>query len=78
MTKEFSAEGLELSGGEKQKLALARLFLSPKRILIMDELSSALDPISEYNILNVFLRTFRTKLLYLSLTGFMWLGFLIK
>lgn len=59
VTKEFSAEGLELSGGEKQKLALARLFLSPKRILIMDEPSSALDPISEYNIFKRIFKEFQ-------------------
>ena len=50
LTKEFNDEGLVLSGGEKQKLALARIFASSSPIVILDEPTSSLDPISEYEI----------------------------
>ena len=48
MTKEFDDDGLVLSGGESQKIALARAFYKDAGIIILDEPSSALDPISEY------------------------------
>lgn len=47
LTKEFSEEGLNLSGGQSQKLAVARIFASDAPIAVLDEPSSALDPISE-------------------------------
>ena len=50
LTKEFDDEGLMLSGGEKQKLAMARVFASSAPIIILDEPTSSLDPISEYEI----------------------------
>lgn len=48
LTREFDDEGTMLSGGELQKIALARVFASQAEVVIMDEPSSALDPISEY------------------------------
>lgn len=50
MTKEFDDKGLVLSGGEQQKLAIARIFANPAPIIILDEPTSSLDPISEYEI----------------------------
>lgn len=50
LTKEFQEDGQNLSGGEAQKTAIARVFLRPYKYVIMDEPSSALDPISEYNL----------------------------
>lgn len=50
LTKEFKDDGLMLSGGERQKLAIARIFASSAPIIILDEPTSALDPISEYQI----------------------------
>lgn len=47
ITREFSEEGTLLSGGEGQKLAIARMFAKPFRIAILDEPSSALDPVAE-------------------------------
>lgn len=52
LTKEFDKNGIELSGGEKQKLAIARAFAKKTPIVILDEPSSALDPIAEYNMYN--------------------------
>lgn len=50
LTKEFKEEGTNLSGGEGQKVAIARVFFKPCQYAIMDEPSSALDPISEYRL----------------------------
>lgn len=44
--------GAQLSGGQRLKLALARLFLSDARIVILDEASSALDALSEERIMH--------------------------
>lgn len=50
LTTEFSNEGVGLSGGESQKIAIARVFAKPFEIIIMDEPSSALDPNAEYEL----------------------------
>lgn len=50
LTREFSKKGIELSGGEAQKIAIARVFAKDCQIVVLDEPSSALDPISEYEI----------------------------
>lgn len=46
-SREFNSDGVVFSGGQKQKLALARVLLSNKRMVILDEPSSALDPKAE-------------------------------
>lgn len=48
LTKEFEDDGTELSGGESQKIAIARAFYKDCGLIILDEPSSALDPIAEY------------------------------
>lgn len=50
LTKEFSEEGVELSGGEEQKLAVARAFFKDAGIVFLDEPSAALDPLAEYQL----------------------------
>ena len=50
LTKEFSEGGTMLSGGEGQKVAIARMFMRDMPIAILDEPSSALDPIAEYRL----------------------------
>jgi ATP-binding cassette subfamily B protein len=50
LTTEFEKEGIDLSGGESQKLAIARAFYKDAHMVILDEPSSALDPIAEYQL----------------------------
>lgn len=50
LTREFYNDGTNLSGGENQKIAIARVFAHDNELIIMDEPSSALDPIAEYNL----------------------------
>lgn len=50
LTKEFSESGTMLSGGEAQKAAIARMFLREPSVAVLDEPSSALDPIAEYRL----------------------------
>ncbi len=49
LTREFDDEGAVLSVGEAQKVSLARAFTNDSPVVILDEPSSALDPIAEYN-----------------------------
>ncbi len=48
LTREFDENGTVLSGGEGQKIAIARTFAKDAQLVILDEPSSALDPIAEY------------------------------
>lgn len=50
LTKEFEKSGVNLSGGEAQKVAIARAFYKPAQFAVLDEPSSALDPIAEYKL----------------------------
>lgn len=56
LTREFDDEGAMLSGGEGQKIAIARAFAGENPIIILDEPSSALDPIAEFNMYETILR----------------------
>lgn len=62
LTREFSDEGVILSGGEFQKIALARVFAKPCDIVILDEPSSALDPIAEYQMYENMMRACEGKI----------------
>lgn len=54
LLKILDPTGIELSGGENQKLALARALYRDAPIVILDEPTAALDPIAEYNIYKSF------------------------
>ncbi len=50
LTTEFDEKGVNLSGGESQKLAIGHVFYKDAGLIILDEPSSALDPIAEYQL----------------------------
>lgn len=54
LMRNFEENGVELSGGQWQKLAIARAFYRDSDILILDEPTSALDPMAEQEIYNEF------------------------
>ncbi|MCM1043966.1 MAG: ABC transporter ATP-binding protein/permease [Candidatus Gastranaerophilales bacterium] len=61
LTKEFADDGAALSGGELQKIAVARAFAKDYQIAIFDEPSSALDPVAEYRLYENILEECRDK-----------------
>ncbi len=63
ITREFESGGEYLSGGEAQKLAIARIYVGNYDCIILDEPTSALDPISEDEILNIIFEIFKEKTL---------------
>ena len=56
LTREFDDKGVNLSVGEQQKLSLARVFATDTPFVILDEPSSALDPIAEYKMFENMIR----------------------
>ncbi len=67
VTHEFSEEGVDFSGGERQKLAILRTLVSTAPIILWDEPSSSLDPISEYKLNEILLKSLENKtLIYIS------------
>ncbi|MDF2935448.1 MAG: transporter related [Paenibacillaceae bacterium] len=52
--KDFDDSGIEISGGEAQKIALARALYKDAPFIILDEPTAALDPIAEYEIYSQF------------------------
>lgn len=65
--KIFYKDGVVLSGGENQKLAFARAIFHKPRILVLDEPSSALDPVAEDELLKSFQQISRDKIvIYIS------------
>lgn len=59
--KDIDADGVEISGGEAQKLALARALYKNTPFIILDEPTAALDPISEYEVYSKFNEIAGTK-----------------
>ena len=55
LTREFDDHGTNLSGGEMQKVAISRAFAKKSDILLLDEPSSALDPVAEYEMFENFI-----------------------
>lgn len=67
LTREFDDSGAGLSGGENQKLAVARMFAKDFDLAILDEPSSALDPIAEYNMYENLIEATKDKtVIYIS------------
>ena len=61
LTTEIMEKGMNLSGGEGQKLAISRVFYQQAGLMILDEPSSALDPIAEYQLNHAMLEATRDK-----------------
>ncbi len=61
LTKEFAEDGAVLSGGELQKVAVARAFAKEYDIAVFDEPSSALDPVAEYKLYENIIEAGRDK-----------------
>lgn len=54
VTKILEPSGVDLSGGEKQKIAIVRALYKDSPVLILDEPTSALDPVAEHKIYQKF------------------------
>ena len=52
--KQFATDGIEFSGGERQKLALARAYYKDSPLVILDEPTAAMDPIAELKLYSRF------------------------
>ena len=61
LTTEIMEKGVNLSGGESQKLAISRVFFRKAGLMILDEPSSALDPIAEYQLNHAMLTATKDK-----------------
>ena len=61
LSTEVGERGVKLSGGEKQRLAFARVFFQKSKIVILDEPTSALDSITEEFITNNLLKKCKDK-----------------
>lgn len=61
LRKDFDPSGINLSGGQQQKLALARALYKDAPIMVLDEPSASLDPIAEQNLYETFHQLFGEK-----------------
>ena len=57
----IKSKGVDLSGGEWQRLAVARALYSPAHVRILDEPTAALDPVAESNVYKMFGRISKGK-----------------
>jgi len=58
---QFDEKGTQISGGEAQKIALARALYKDAPIVVLDEPTAALDPIAEFEVYEAFDRTIGSK-----------------
>ncbi|NLO47645.1 MAG: ATP-binding cassette domain-containing protein [Clostridiales bacterium] len=75
--REFEDDGIEISGGEAQKIALARALYKNAPFVILDEPTAALDPIAEYEIYTKINDIVGEKPLYTFLTACLPAGFVM-
>ena len=58
---ELGEKGIRMSGGERQRVALARLFFDNSKIIILDEATSAMDNITEKEVMENILKRLKNK-----------------
>lgn len=58
---ELGEKGIRMSGGERQRVALARLFFDESKIIILDEATSAIDNITEKEVMKNILKELNNK-----------------
>lgn len=63
INRNFESEGIELSGGQRQKLAISRAVIRDSKLIILDEPTASLDPLSESEILDAFNILYKNKTL---------------
>ena len=63
LNTELGEKGIRMSGGERQRVALARLFFDDSKIVILDEATSAMDNITEKEVMNNVLNLLKNKTL---------------
>lgn len=62
LTKEFDKDGEIFSGGEMQKIAIARAIANLSEVIVLDEPTSAMDPIAEKMFYEMFFKNFENKI----------------
>ena len=63
LSTELGEKGIRMSGGERQRVALARLFFDDSKIIILDEATSAMDNITEKLVMANVLKQLKNKTL---------------
>lgn len=66
LSKEFDSNGTLLSGGEAQKICIARALNKSAGLFIFDEPSSALDPVSEYRLNKMLFEITNKTIIFIS------------
>lgn len=61
LSMDYDADGVEPSGGQGQKVAIARALFRNAPVVILDEPTAALDPVAEYEIYNRFYQLVKNK-----------------
>lgn len=61
LTSQMLDSGIEFSGGESQRIALARIYASSSDFIVLDEPTSNLDPFIEYKLYKILLSSLNSK-----------------